>query len=53
MEGQVHLSGNAQYVCALGRIGEGDDQPVKNRTMRSLTQKGNQAKCFDLMQGIQ
>ena len=45
MEGQVHLSGNTQYVCALSRIGvilgEGDDQPAKNMESRSLTQKGN------------
>jgi len=55
MEGQVHLSGNTQYVtsCALGRIGEGDDQPAKNREMRSLTQKGNQTKFFHRMPGIQ
>jgi len=43
MEGQVHLSGNTQYIRALGKIGENDDQPVKNREMRSLTQKDNQA----------
>ena len=49
----VHLSGNTQYVHALGRICDGDDQPVKNREMRSLTQKGNQAKFFHRMPGIQ
>jgi len=53
MEGQVHLSGNTQYVRTLGMIREGDDQPVKNREMRSLTQKGNQAKFFRRMPGIQ
>jgi len=52
MEGQVHLIGNTQYVRALGRICEGDDQPVKNKEMRSLTQKGNQAKFFHRMLGI-
>ena len=53
MEGQVHLSSDTQYVRALGMIREGDDQPVKNRKMRSLTQKGNQAKFFHRMLGIQ
>jgi len=57
MEGQVHLSGNTQYVCALGRIGvilgEGDDQPAKNMESRSLTQKGNQTQFFHRMPGIQ
>jgi len=53
MEGQVHVSGNTEYVGALGRIGEGDDQPVKNRKMRSLTHNGNQAKFFHRMPVIQ
>ena len=53
MKGQEHLSGNNKYVHALGRICDGDDQPVKNREMRSLTQKGSQAKFFHRMPRIQ
>jgi len=53
LEGQVHLSGDTQYVRALGKIFEAGGQPVKNREMRSLTQKGNQAKFSHRMPGIQ
>jgi len=53
LEGQVHLGGNTQYVRALGKIFETGGQPVKNREMRSLAQRGNQAKFFHRMQGIQ
>jgi len=41
LEGQVHLSGNTQYVRAVGKIFEAGGQPIKNREMRSLAQKGN------------
>jgi len=51
--GQVHLSGDTQYVHALGKIFEACEQPVKNKKMRSLAQKGNQAKFFHRMPGIQ
>ena len=63
LEGQVHLSGplrwscpsnaETQYVRALGKIFEAGGQPVKNREMRSLAQRGNQAKFFHRMPGIQ
>ena len=53
LEGQVHLSGDTQYVRALGKIFEAGGQPVKNREMRSLAQRGNQAKFFHRMPGIQ
>jgi len=53
LEGQVHLSGNTQYVRALGKIFEAGGQPVKNTEMRSLAQRGNQAKFFHRMPGIQ
>jgi len=53
LEGQVHLSGDTQYVRALGKIFEAGGQPVKNREMRSLAQGGNQAKFFHCMPGIQ
>ena len=53
LEGQVCLSGDTQYVRALGKIFEAGGQPVKNRGIRSLTQRGNQAKCFHRMPGIQ
>jgi len=45
-EGQVHLSDDTQYVRALGKIFEAGGQPVKNREMRSLAQRGNRAKFF-------
>jgi len=51
LEGQVHLSGETQYVGALGKIFEAGGQPVKNREMRSLAQRGNQAKFFHRMPG--
>jgi len=51
--GQVHLSGENQHVRAVGKIFEAGEQPVKNREMRSLVQKGNQAKFFHRMPGIQ
>jgi len=44
---------DTQYVRALGKIFEAGGQPVKNREMRSLAQKGNQAKFFHRMPGIQ
>ena len=50
LEGQVHLSGD---IHALGKIFEAGGQPVKNREMRSLAQRGNQAKFFHRMPGIQ
>jgi len=53
LEGQVHLSGNTQYVHALGQILETGGQPVKNREMRSLTQRGNRAKFCHRMPGVQ
>jgi len=53
LEGQVHLSGDTQYVRALGKIIEAGGQPVKNREMRSLPQRGNKAKFFHRMPGIQ
>jgi len=53
LEGQVHLSGDTQYVCALGKIFEAGGQPVKNRKIRSLAQRGNQAKFLHRMPGIQ
>jgi len=63
LEGPVHLSGplrwtcpsnaETQYVRALGKIFEAGGQPVKNREMRSLAQRGNQAKFFHRMPGIQ
>jgi len=58
LEGQVHLSGDTgdtQYVRALGKIFEAGGPPVKNREMRSLAQKGNQAnlKFFHRMPRIQ
>jgi len=46
MNGQVHLSVDTQYVHALGKIFEAGGQPVKNREMRSLAKRGNQAKFF-------
>jgi len=52
LEGQVHLIGT-QYVRALGKIFEAGGQPVKNRENRSLAQRGNQAKFFHRMPGIQ
>ena len=52
LEGQVHLSGDTQYVRALGKIFEAGGQPVKNREMRRQAQKGNQAKFFHRMLGI-
>jgi len=53
MKGQVHLSGDTQYVHALGKIFEAGGQPVKNREMRSLAKRGNQAKFCHRMPGIQ
>jgi len=53
LEGQVHLSDDTQYVRALGKIFEAGGQPVKNREMRSMAQRGNQAKFSHRMQGIQ
>ena len=42
-----------QYVRALGKIFEASGQPVKNREMRSLAQRGNQAKFFHRMPCVQ
>jgi len=53
LEGQVHLSDDTQYVHALGKTFEAGGQPVKNREMRNLAQRGNQAKFFHCMPGIQ
>jgi len=53
LEEQVHLSGDSKYVCALGKIFEAGGQPDKNREMRSLVQRGNQAKFFHRMPGVQ
>ena len=53
LEGQVHLSGDTQYVRALGKIFEAGGQPVKNREMKSLAQKGNQDKFCHRTPGIQ
>jgi len=53
LEGQVHLSGDNEYVCAMGKIFEAGRQPVKNREIRSLAQRGNQAKFFHRMPGVQ
>ena len=53
LEGQVHLSGDTQYVHALGKIFEAGGQPVKNREMRSLAKRGNQAKFCHRMPGLQ
>ena len=44
---------DTQYVRTLGKIFEAGGQPVKNREMRSLAQKGNQAKFFHRMPGMQ
>ena len=44
---------DTQYVRALGKIFEAGGQPVKNREMRSLAQKGNQAKFSHRVLGIQ
>ena len=46
---------DTQYVRALGKIFEAGGPPVKNREMRSLAQKGNQAnlKFFHRMPRIQ
>jgi len=44
---------STQYVRALGKTFEAGGQPVKNREMRSLAQRGNQAKFFHRMPGIQ
>jgi len=52
LEGQVHLSGDTQYVCALGKIFEAGGQPVKNREMRSLAQRGNQTRFCHRMPGV-
>ena len=38
LEGQVHLSGDTQYVLAVGKTFEAGGQTVKNREMRSLAQ---------------
>jgi len=46
LEGQVHLSGENEYVCALGKIFEAGGK-------RSLAQRGNQAKFFHHMPGVQ
>jgi len=51
LEGQVHLSGDNQYVRVLGKIGEAGEQPVENREMRTA-HKGNQAKFFHRRPGI-
>jgi len=53
LEGKVHMSGDTQYVRALAKIFEAGGQPVKNRVMRSLTQKDNQAKFSHRMPGVQ
>jgi len=45
--------GRSTYVRALGNIFEAGRQPVKNRKMRNLAQRGNQAMFFHRMQGIQ
>ena len=44
---------HTQYVRALGKIFEAGGQPVKNREMRSLAQRGNQAKFLHRIPGIQ
>jgi len=44
---------DTQYARALRKIFEAGGQPVKNREMRSLAQRGNQAKFFHRMPGIQ
>jgi len=44
---------DTQYVRALEKIFEAGGQPVQNREMRSLAQRGNQAKFFHRMPGIQ
>ena len=49
VQGQVHT----QYVRALGKIFEAGGQPVKNRGMRSLAKRGNQAKFCHRMPGVQ
>jgi len=48
-----HRKGRSTYVRALGNMFEAGGQPVKNREMRSLAQRGNQAMFFHRMQGIQ
>jgi len=53
VKGQVHLSGDTQYVHALGKIFEAGGQPVKNREMRSLAKRGNQAKFCHRMPSVQ
>ena len=53
LAGQVHLSSDTQYVRALGKMFEACEQPVTNRKMRSLAQRGNQAKVFHRMPRIQ
>jgi len=45
---------NADGACPReGKIFEAGGQPVKNREMRSLAKRGNQAKFFHRMPGIQ
>jgi len=47
-----NLSCDTQYVRALGEIFEAGGQPVKNREMRSLAQRGNRVKFFHCMPGV-
>jgi len=42
-----------EYVRALGKMFEVGGQPVKKREMRSLAQRGNQAKSCHRMPGVQ
>jgi len=53
LKGQFHLSGDTQYVHALGKIFEAGGQPVKDREIRSLAKRGNQAKFCHRMLGVQ
>ena len=53
LKGRVRLSGDTEYVHALGKIFEAGEQPVKNREMRSLAKRGNQAKFCHRMPGVQ
>jgi len=54
VEAQVHLTGETQHVPALGKPGEAGENPIENREMRGLVQKGrNQAKVFHRKPGVQ
>jgi len=50
---RVRSECDTQHVRALGKIFEAGGQTVKNREMRSLAQKGNQAKFLHRIMGIQ